>query len=260
MLELRLVQGSILKKALEPIRDLVNDANFDFSETEFSIQGHSPMAVVMLWLRADGFEKYRCDRSVSMGMNLASVAKMLKCADNEDVISIKAEDESDTVTFILEPPNHGKITELEMHLMDIDTERLDIPEPEHDAIVTMPSAKFASICSGLSSIGKTVVISVTHEGVKFSTTGEVASANFVFRQSNADAKPEEATVIKVNKPVTLPFSLRYMNSFIKATPLSTVVKLSLSSDFPIVVGYSIADKGFIQFYLAPKIEEEENES
>lgn len=51
-----------------------------------------------------------------------------------------------------------------------------------------------------------------------------------------------------------------MNSFTKASPLSNIVTISMSSDLPVVVEYKIADMGYIRYYLAPKIEEEEGES
>ncbi|KMS95752.1 hypothetical protein BVRB_005250 [Beta vulgaris subsp. vulgaris] len=38
MLELLLVQGRLLKKVLDSIKDLVTDANFDCSVTGFSLQ------------------------------------------------------------------------------------------------------------------------------------------------------------------------------------------------------------------------------
>lgn len=107
MLELRLVQGSLLKKVLESIKDLVNDANFDCSATGFSLQAmdSSHVALVALLLRSEGFEHYRCDRNISMGMNLGNMSKMLKCAGNDDIITMKADDGSDTVTFMFESPS-----------------------------------------------------------------------------------------------------------------------------------------------------------
>lgn len=106
MLELRLVQGSLLKKVLEAIKDLVTDANFDCSTSGFSLQAmdSSHVALVALLLRSDGFEHFRCDRSLSMGMNLNHVSKLLKCAGNDDIITIKADDDADTVTFMFESP------------------------------------------------------------------------------------------------------------------------------------------------------------
>ncbi|CAM0942818.1 unnamed protein product [Alopecurus aequalis] len=192
MLELRLVQGSLLKKVLEAIRELVTDANFDCSGTGFSLQAmdSSHVALVALLLRAEGFEHYRCDRSLSMGMNLNNMAKMLRCAGNDDIITIKADDGSDTVTFMFESPNQDKIADFEMKLMDIDSEHLGIPDSEYQAIVRMPSSEFSRICKDLSSIGDTVIISVTKEGVKFSTAGDIGTANIVCRQNKTVDKAE----------------------------------------------------------------------
>ena len=36
---------------------------------------------------------------------LCSMAKILKCAGNDDVITIKAGDNSDTITFVFESPS-----------------------------------------------------------------------------------------------------------------------------------------------------------
>ncbi|XP_041001495.1 proliferating cell nuclear antigen-like [Juglans microcarpa x Juglans regia] len=262
MLELRLVQGGLLKKVLESIKDLVNDANFDCSPAGFSLQAmdSSHVALVALLLRSEGFEHYRCDRNLSMGMNLNNMAKMLKCAGNDDIVTIKADDGADSVTFMFESPTQDKISDFEMKLMDIDSEHLGIPEAEFQAIVRMPSAEFARICKDLSTIGDTVVISVTKEGVKFSTRGDIGTASIVCRQNTTVDKPEEATVIEMEEPVTLTFALRYMNSFTKATPLANQVTISLSSDLPGVVEYKVAEMGYIRFYLAPKLEEDEIET
>ena len=38
----------------------------------------SHVSLVSVDLKADGFDKYRCDRNLSMGMNLASMGKILR--------------------------------------------------------------------------------------------------------------------------------------------------------------------------------------
>lgn len=73
MFEARLTQSSVLKKVLEAIRDLLTEATFDCTDSGISLQAmdNSHVSLVSLNLRADGFDKYRCDRNLSMGMNLA---------------------------------------------------------------------------------------------------------------------------------------------------------------------------------------------
>ncbi|CAD6270557.1 unnamed protein product [Miscanthus lutarioriparius] len=85
---------------------------------------------------------------------------------------------------------------------------------------------------------------------------EPVSLTFALRYMKTD-KPEEATTIEMQEPVSLTFALRYMNSFTKASSLSEQVTISLSSELPVVVEYKIAEMGYIRFYLAPKIEEDE---
>lgn len=75
-----------------------------------------------------------------------------------------------------------------------------------------------------------------------------------------DVQEEEQTTIELQEPVSLTFALRYLNSFTKATPLSSTVSLSLSKDLPIVVDYHIADMGSIKFFLAPKIDDDMDET
>ncbi|TKY58733.1 Proliferating cell nuclear antigen [Spatholobus suberectus] len=64
----------------------------------------------------------------------------------------------------------------------------------------------------------------------------------------------------MNELVSLTFGLQYMNSFTKAIPLSSTVTISLPNELPIVEGYKTVEMGYVQFYLAPKIEEDEEET
>jgi proliferating cell nuclear antigen len=40
-------------------------------------------------------------------MKLQNLSKILKCAANDDVITMKSEDNGDTITFIFESPSKG---------------------------------------------------------------------------------------------------------------------------------------------------------
>lgn len=104
-----------------------------------------------------------------------------------------------------------------------------------------------------------MVIAASKDGIKFSVKGDLGTGNVTVRPSNdVDTKDEEKTTIELNEPVTLTFALRYLNFFTKATALSSSVTLSLSKEVPLVVEYKIEDMGYIRFYLAPKIEDDNN--
>jgi proliferating cell nuclear antigen len=81
--------------------------------------------------------------------------------------------------------------------------------------------------------------------------------SIVLKQNSSADDEEDQIQIKLEEEVSLTFALRYLNYFAKATPLSTQVSLKMSPDVPLVVEYGIEDMGQIRFYLAPKIEEDE---
>lgn len=261
MFEARLVQGSLLKKLLEAVKDLLNEATFDCSGTGISLQAmdSSHVSLVSMLLRSDGFDAYRCDRNLSMGMNLTSMSKIIKCASNDDIITLKADDNNpDTVTFLFESPNQEKVSDFEMKLMDIDTEHLGIPGTEYSVVAKMPAVEFQRICRDMSQIGESVTISCTKEGIRFSAAGDLGTGNIKLAQSANIDKEEEAVTIEMQEPVTLTFALRYLNFFTRATSLSPQVSLSMSAEVPLVVEYKIADMGYMRYYLAPKIEDQDD--
>jgi len=260
MFEARLVQGNLLKKVLESLKDLLKEATWDCSDSGIQLQAmdNSHVSLVSVNLRADGFDKFRCDRQLSMGMSLESMAKILRCAANDDIITVKAQDQGDTVNFMFESPNQEKVSDYEMKLMNLDQEHLGIPETDYSAVIKMPAGEFQRVVRDLSQFGESVVISCTKEGVKFSAAGDIGVGNIKLAQTANVDKEEEAVTIEMQEPVTLTFACRYLNMFTKASCLSAQVSLSMSPDVPLVVEYNIGEIGHIRYYLAPKIEDEDN--
>jgi proliferating cell nuclear antigen len=66
-------------------------------------------------------------------------------------------------------------------------------------------------------------------------------------------KESENVEIDLTEPVSLTFSLKYLVNFCKASGLSDTVKLSLSSEVPLLVEYGLQNNSYLRFYLAPKV-------
>lgn len=63
---------------------------------------NSHVALVAVKLLANGFAKYRCDRPLPLGVNLNSLTKVLKCAKDDDICTLKASDEGDVLNLVYE--------------------------------------------------------------------------------------------------------------------------------------------------------------
>lgn len=263
MLEARFNEASTLKKVLDSVKDLVSVANLDCNDSGIALQAmdDSRVTLIALLLRSQGFEHYRCDRSHSLGLSLANLSKVLKCAANEDSVTIKGEDEGDLLSLVFESSKVERVSSYDLKLMDIDADHLGIPETEFSAIITMSSAEFQRICRDLTVLSDSVTIDVSKEGITFSNNGEIGNGSIKIKQRNSNEESGDPGVsIELRDPVSLVFSLKYLLNFTKATPLCNTVKLSLASGIPILVEYDAGDVGYIRYYLAPKIGGDEDEA
>ena len=232
---------------------------------------NSHVALVSMMLKAESFSPFRCDRNIALGINLSSLMKVLRCAQNEDVLTLKAEDAPDVVNLVFDSSDSDRLSEYDIKLMDIDQEHLGIPETEYAATISMPSGEFQRICRDLMALSESgtnfiynriilrlltsraVAIEATKEGVKFSCSGDIGNGAVTLRSHTNVEKPELNVDISLSEPVALTFSLKYLVNFCKATGLSSTVKLCLSNEVPLLVEYALASNSYLRFYLAPKV-------
>jgi proliferating cell nuclear antigen len=208
-------------------------------------------------LKAEGFSPFRCDRNIALGINLSSLTKVLRAAQNEDILTLKAEDAPDVLNLVFESSETDRISEYDLKLMDIDQEHLGIPDTEYAATIAMPASEFKRITTDLIAMSESVTIDASKDGVKFSCQGDIGNGAVTLRQHSSVEKPNESVEIELSEPVSLTFSLKYLVNFCKASALSTQVKICLSNEVPLLVEYTLAGSSYLRFYLAPKIGDEE---
>ena len=141
---------------MDAIKDLVQDCNFDCNDSGVALQAmdNSHVALVSMMLKAEAFAPFRCDRNLALGVNLTSLTKVLRAAQNEDILTLKAEDAPDVLNLTFESSSNDRFSEYDLKLMDIDQEHLGIPDTEYAATVSMPSNEFRRICTDLQAMSE----------------------------------------------------------------------------------------------------------
>mmetsp|Transcript_42749 Transcript_42749/g.101755 ORF Transcript_42749/g.101755 Transcript_42749/m.101755 type:complete len:260 (+) Transcript_42749:1959-2738(+) len=259
MLEARLSQSGQFKKIIEAVKDIVTDINFDCNSNGISVQAidASHVSLVSLVLRSEGFEHFQCDNPVSLGINLSSLYKILRCSSNEDSITISCTDNPESLCITFESQDNDRSSQFHLRLIQIDPEQLGIPDTEYNATICLTSLEYKRICTDMSTLGDTMDIGISKEGLKFEIDGDIGKGNIILRQPLRETNPDENIKFEINEPVKMTFALRHLNSFAKATPLSEKIIIRMSKDVPLQLHFKINQLGFIRYYLAPK-ENEKN--
>jgi len=215
----------------------------------------SHVALVSLNLSMEGFESYRCDQNIVLGININNLSKVMKLADPSDSITLSADQDPSTLKITFDNPKTQRSTEFALNLITLDVEHLSIPDTEYSSLITINSNEFSKICKELQSLSESLTISTQQDNVQLSVEG-AAGSGFIKLTANDSDRKEDQTLIEVEEPVTQQFALNYLNLFNKASSLSTFTRLCLHQEQPLVTEFKIDSLGVLKYYLAPKISDE----
>lgn len=257
--------AGLFKAILEALQDLITDVQIECSSEGMAIQSmdSAHVALVQLMLPSTCFVQYRCDRGVALGLNLPSLHKLIKTADNKDTVELSAQEGGDSLIIKLK----GKTRRCRwaLKLMDIEADRLGIPEMEWHSMITIPAKEFQYVCKSMSLVADTITVTTTSKPnkVEFSGKGDLSDGTIEYVASTVDGDPWGRIEVEILKPLALSFSLRYLSFMTKATSLSNFTVIKMHKETPLCVEYSIRrplgdddaqSYGFVRYYLAPKIE------
>jgi proliferating cell nuclear antigen len=243
-----------LKKIIEAIKELVNDVNIETSDHGISLQAMdaSHVALVTLNLKVEAFNEFNCNESQILGINISNLSKILKCADNDDRVTIEVEPKASKLKFIFEGKLDDKLSEFNLNLINLDSEQLGIPDQEYSAVIHMKSDEFSRVCRELSQISDTLLIDVNKQRVKFSVGGDMGEGSISLKHRETG---KFSTCITANEDVRCSYAMRYLNLFNKASGITEEVTLSVSENLPLVMDFDF-QVGSIKYYLAPKVNDE----
>lgn len=266
MLEARLINGNLLRKLFESIKEMVSDVNLDCDDSGIHMQSmdSSHVALVSFKLADSLFDAYRCDINRTVGLKVETVCKVLKACGPMDTVVLRCDDDGDTLDIVIEHDKDEKMSHLSLKLMQIHQEALGVPDNEFDTVVMMPSRELKNIAYHYDQLGiETVSIDVNKNEIRFLCKGDLGEGSTVLKPTQGDNREECTEILNCKQPVTMSFALRYVKMFANASSLSLRVRVSLTDKQPLEVKFLLKDSdeslGYLRFFLAPKIEEDDDD-
>jgi proliferating cell nuclear antigen len=150
----------------------------------------SHVALVSLNLSQDGFETFRADTNMVLGISIANLAKVMKLADNNDTITLQADQDASHLKITFENPKTERTTTFNLNLITLDSEHLAIPETEYSSVVSLNSGEFSKICRELYAMSETVTVTTNPDFVQFNVDSDIGSGNVRLGANDSDKKED----------------------------------------------------------------------
>ena len=245
-MHLKTIQASAFKSIFEVLKDVLNDVNIIFTPSGMNILtlDTARVALINLTLSAENFEEYECEYETVVGINMANLFKLLKIIGNNDTLELDVINR-DALNIVIENVEKKSNTVFTLKLLDINDDRIEMPDVPVESITTITSMDFQRLCRDMGNISNEIMIHRTEKKLVLSCKGDFAN------QSTSIECIENADINVIGL-----YSLKYMNIFTKATSMSSKMQLRLNSasNF-LILHYNVANLGYMEFYLAPKLDE-----
>jgi proliferating cell nuclear antigen len=247
MMELVIERADVLKRSVDAIAVLIDEAEFEVSEKGLTLKATDPSQISMVDYEFEkkAFKKFHVDGSIRLGLDMDYLNQIMSRSKPADEVILRLDDDSSklSVTF------RGTSTRtFSVPLIDISSGELPNPKIEFDATVKVKAGVIQDALkdAGLLSTHLTLGAKTESFFVKaISSKGELMNETHKGSDSLSD--------LTVKKDCSSMFPLDYLSDMLKAAQSDTDVTVKLKDNAPVEINYKIGEAK-MKYFLAPRIE------
>ena len=240
--------GKLLKTILSFAKDINPEINLLFTEEGMDItcMGESFSNFLQIIIPASCFSEYKFeDDTREIGVNMNILCKCLGNVKEHDSVKLEIENE-DKINISV-----GTKAEYQLGLIDIDQERLQVPETVYDIVYDVKSSSYASTTKQISEFCDQVTINAEESEIIFNADFSDNNGNMKIIWTN-NTSEGDIDSYEANDIFSGDFSIKYLSLFNKINSVNEIMTIQSSSGIPIHLNIEYG-KISINYFLAPKI-------
>ncbi len=235
------------------LKNFTDNTLINVNEDELYIQGmdNSHVSMYELKLNKSWFSEWDVSESVDFGICLPILNKILHTWSDKQHITIYTGKDDDKLDIEFTNDEKGDYNKFfQIPLMDIESDKLGIPETEYDVDITMKSKNVKNLIDELSTFNDTVNLDCNEDRVCISSSSSEGSMKVVINMDDI-----EVLAVAEGETVESSFSIKHIGHMCQFHKLAEDCIIHLSPDIPIQIKYEIDDTSMMRFFLAPKIDD-----
>lgn len=241
----------------QTLKNISSVVNIIFTKDKLHIQGMDKAHVCLydIYLISDWFCSYEITDEllqISLDTNIFHTILNIK-SDTQSIIIYTNNSDFLQVDFTNQTDNANEYNkQFKIPLIDFNHQLLDMPNIDYDAEFYIKSKRICDIFTQMTTFGDNVNIKCSEDNIDLITnsiTGEM-SVNIPIDDLNSFSI-NEGEIIDVR------YSIVYINKMCLTYKLSNQIGFFISSGYPLKISYDLGNHSYINFYIAPKINNDE---
>jgi proliferating cell nuclear antigen len=230
------------RNSIEAIAALIDEGTLQIDKAGLKLRAMDPsqIALVDFELPASAFDKYKLEKSASVGIDFSELSKITKRSRAEDKIELSLAENRLKMVFTGETDRRFNLAIIESTTSPPKEPVIDFnAEIKIGANILKEALKDAELVSNHVAI-------LADEGLCIMAQGDTGSAEIKFPSENIMS-------LNVKEKSRAVFALDQLNNLLKASDQGSIISLKLKTDAPLRLEYAIGE-GRVVYYLAPRIE------
>lgn len=247
----RTQNSDYFKKLINFLSTIVDQVNFRINDNGIYIISldSSHVALVDVYIPIEFFNTFNVKDNKIIGINLLILVKIFNHINSNDELIFKINEDKDNVELIFNNVSYKKNYNLK--LMEIDEDGLEVSKIEDKTLLYFESRYFNDLIKDFTDIGEIIQITIEENKIIFFSKGDMTDFNMEFDIDSIDYE----NLQNINQD----FGIKYLQNFTKGCNLNKNITIEFAHDYPLKMNYKIMDKGYISYYIAPKINDEDFE-
>ena len=164
-----------IKYLTELLKDLLTEGNLECNADGIKLLSIDSGRTVLIHMKLskDGFEDYKCEQPVILGINLEHFFKIIKNMENTDVLRLFVmKDNVNRLGIERYNKEENLNNTIYQSLIDIPITQRDIPSPTFNSVIIISSVRFQKICREISQFSEKIEIMVANNQLIFKGCNE----------------------------------------------------------------------------------------
>jgi proliferating cell nuclear antigen len=244
--------GKIFKDLVDICKDIIGEINLEITDAGITMQAMdmSHISLINFFIDKSDFEEYSIEKPVVLSLSLKSLHFILKCYKDEYKLSL-VHNKENVLKIIFYSVDVENDTDQQytwnLTLLDIESEKLSIPDEDADVEIKSNANDFSTMIKNIANLGDSLKICTIGKLLQLEVSGDIGNVE-VSKSFN-----KQKMISKCN--LELCFSMRYILLFSKGSNLTQDLIIKMRQEQPIELIYHINNKSYLQFFLAPKVED-----
>lgn len=261
MFKVKFINAKFVRGIFEAISSIITETRLKVDPENglsMTAMDGSHICLCDLNLKKEDLDEFVTTESYELGLNLDDLVKIIKRGSSNDAITLFHDPKDKKLMIEMKAENSKKARKFTMALIDLDVQEIDVDQLDQLPFDNKCQFKVSILDEAIkdAEIFSEVLQIKAKDVLQFNAEGTMGDMEYIVEK-------EELISSNFTDQSEGNFAIQFLKNILKITSISDEVAMSLKTDSPVKMKFSLfvpkddkPSESYIQFFLAPRVEED----